>query len=144
MIGYAQVHLPKVASNHSSQQGLQKWDSTSIEALVKLRDFSDKRCATAFQRLFLVLDELSGWAEMCVCVDLLDKISVLTINLPRPQFSVFDLSREDLHAARNLVGLGIIISSWLANEARKELTRYREFGYWLHFGMLLISSDLWF
>ncbi|KAF9526443.1 anaphase-promoting complex, cyclosome, subunit 4-domain-containing protein [Crepidotus variabilis] len=97
-----------------SDRGLQKWESTLIEALVKLRDFGEKRCASAFQRLFLVMDELCGWSKL-------------------PHFSVFDLKAEDLHAARDLAGCGVVISSWLASEARKELTRYREFGYWLHF-----------
>jgi len=36
------------------------------EVLVKLRDFGERRCAPALQRLFLVVDELVGWAKMCV------------------------------------------------------------------------------
>lgn len=36
------------------------------EALVKLRDFGERRCAPALQRLFLVIDELVGWAKSLV------------------------------------------------------------------------------
>jgi anaphase-promoting complex subunit 4 len=34
------------------------------EALVKLRDFSEKKVAPAYQRLHLVLEELQGWAKL--------------------------------------------------------------------------------
>ncbi len=52
----------------------------------------------------------------------------------RPQFAVFQLDLEDLLASRDLAGRGIIIASWLAAEARKELSRFREFIHWLRFG----------
>jgi anaphase-promoting complex subunit 4 len=34
------------------------------EALVKLRDFSEKRVGPACQRLLLVLHEILGWAHL--------------------------------------------------------------------------------
>jgi anaphase-promoting complex subunit 4 len=43
-------------------KGIQKWESTVTDALVKLRDFSEKRVAPACQRLHLVLEELHGWS----------------------------------------------------------------------------------
>lgn len=45
-------------------KGLQKWESTVSEALVHLRDFSEKRLAPACQRLHVVLEELQGWSHL--------------------------------------------------------------------------------
>ena len=45
-------------------QGLQKWESTVVEALVKLRDFSELRVAPACQRLHLLLEEILGWSQL--------------------------------------------------------------------------------
>ncbi|KAF5370216.1 hypothetical protein D9615_010061 [Tricholomella constricta] len=45
-------------------KGIQKWESTMTEALVKLRDYSEKRIAPACQRLHLVLEELQGWSQL--------------------------------------------------------------------------------
>jgi anaphase-promoting complex subunit 4 len=45
-------------------QGIQKWESTVTDALVKLRDFSEKRVAPACQRVLVVLHEVLGWAQL--------------------------------------------------------------------------------
>ena len=45
-------------------KGIHKWESTLTEALVQLRDFSEKRLAPACQRLHLVLEELQGWSHL--------------------------------------------------------------------------------
>ena len=42
---------------------------------------------------------------------------------------------EDLHKARDLASRGIIIASWLAVKARNELPCFREFIYWLRYGV---------
>jgi anaphase-promoting complex subunit 4 len=53
-------------TNHTSvlSQGLQKWESTVVEALVKIRDFSELRVAPACQRLHLLLEEILGWSHL--------------------------------------------------------------------------------
>ena len=43
---------------------MQKWETTMTDALVKLRDMSEKRVAPALQRLYLLLQEGQGWAPM--------------------------------------------------------------------------------
>jgi len=45
-------------------QGIQKWESTVTEALIKLRDFAEKRIAPALQRLHVVLEEVQGWSRL--------------------------------------------------------------------------------
>jgi anaphase-promoting complex subunit 4 len=45
-------------------QGIQKWEMTVVDALVRLRDFSEKRVAPACQRLHLVLEEIQGWSHL--------------------------------------------------------------------------------
>lgn len=47
-------------------QGIQKWESIMSDALIKLRDYSEKRLVPACQRLHIVLEELQGWQKMCV------------------------------------------------------------------------------
>ncbi|KAG6879286.1 hypothetical protein C0992_003890 [Termitomyces sp. T32_za158] len=49
-----------------SERGILKWESTMTEALVKLRDHSEKRITPACQRLHLVLEEIQGWAQLSV------------------------------------------------------------------------------
>jgi anaphase-promoting complex subunit 4 len=44
-----------------AMQGIQKWESIMSDALIKLRDYSEKRLVPACQRLQLVLTELQGW-----------------------------------------------------------------------------------
>lgn len=56
--------LPARQLNESFSQGLQKWESTVGEALVKLRDYSGQRVVPACQRLHLVLEEVLGWSEL--------------------------------------------------------------------------------
>ncbi|KAL0571815.1 hypothetical protein V5O48_010145 [Marasmius crinis-equi] len=41
-----------------SERGIQKWESTVTETLVKLRDYSEKRFSPACQRLYIVLEEI--------------------------------------------------------------------------------------
>jgi anaphase-promoting complex subunit 4 len=45
-------------------QGLQKWESTVVEALLKLRDYSSRRVAPACQRVHILLQEVQGWAQL--------------------------------------------------------------------------------
>ncbi|KAJ7293596.1 anaphase-promoting complex, cyclosome, subunit 4-domain-containing protein [Mycena rebaudengoi] len=95
-----------------SERGIQKWESTVVDALVKLRDFSEKRVAPACQRLHLILEEVSGWSQL-------------------PQCKHFQLSTEELQICIDLTARGIFIASWLAAVARRELSRFNEFITWL-------------
>ncbi|KAF4572895.1 hypothetical protein EYR36_007405 [Pleurotus pulmonarius] len=97
-----------------SERGIQKWETTVSEALIKLRDFSEKRVAPAFQRLHLVLEEVEGWSLLS-------------------QYAAFEFSRDDVDACRHLCARGIVISSWLASVARRELRRFASFVAWLRF-----------
>ncbi len=45
-------------------QGLHKWETTVVDSLMKLRDFSEKRLAPACQRIHLVLEEVQGWSKL--------------------------------------------------------------------------------
>jgi hypothetical protein len=51
-----------------------------------------------------------------------------------PSFAAFELSGEDLKACLGAASKAILISSWLASVARRELARFKEFIKWLTFG----------
>ncbi|KAF9015181.1 anaphase-promoting complex, cyclosome, subunit 4-domain-containing protein [Cyathus striatus] len=105
-----------------SERGIQKWESTMTEALTKLRDYSEKRVSPACQRLHLVLEELRGWAL-----------------LPQ-QYREFELSRHELDTCLDFTSKAIIIASWLASVARRELSRFREFISWLRFESSVVNA----
>lgn len=96
------------SGDQMSDRGIQKWDSTVTEALIKLRDFSEKRVAPACQRIVLVLQEVLGWAQL-------------------PQLDSFELQKGEIEACLDLAGRAIVISGWLAAVARRELARFKEF-----------------
>ncbi|KAJ6604670.1 anaphase-promoting complex, cyclosome, subunit 4-domain-containing protein [Mycena vulgaris] len=95
-----------------SERGIQKWESSVTEAIVKLRDFSEKRVAPACQRLHLILEEVLGWSHL-------------------PQYAAFQLVTKDIETCIDLTGRAIFIASWLAAVARRELSRFKEFIMWL-------------
>jgi anaphase-promoting complex subunit 4 len=47
---------------------------------------------------------------------------------------LFDLPPEEIEKCLELMGRAIIIASWLASVARRELTRFKEFISWLKYG----------
>ncbi|KAJ6509555.1 anaphase-promoting complex, cyclosome, subunit 4-domain-containing protein, partial [Mycena vitilis] len=95
-----------------SERGIQKWESSVTEAIVKLRDFSEKRVAPACQRLHLVLEEVLGWSQLS-------------------QYAPFQLITQDIEICLDLTARAIFISSWLAAVARRELSRFQEFIKWI-------------
>ncbi|KAI0307739.1 anaphase-promoting complex, cyclosome, subunit 4-domain-containing protein [Multifurca ochricompacta] len=98
-----------------SERGLQKWESTVAEALVKLRDFSELRVAPACQRLHLVLEEILGWSQL-------------------PQmYGACELKKDDITQAMKMTSRAIFSASWLSAAARRELSRFKEFMRWLRF-----------
>ncbi|KAF8626535.1 hypothetical protein AX15_004838 [Amanita polypyramis BW_CC] len=104
-----------------SERGIHKWETVMTETLTKLRDFSEKRIAPACQRLHLALEELHGWSQL-------------------HQFNAFGLSVKDLTMCLDLTGRAVVITSWLASVARRELTRFREFISWLRFETSVIAN----
>lgn len=98
-----------------SERGLQKWESTVVEALVKLRDFSELRVAPACQRLHLLLEEILGWSQ-----------------LPRT-YGACELKKGDISRAMMMTSRAICSASWLSAAARRELSRFKEFMKWLRF-----------
>jgi len=60
----------------------------------------------------------------------------------RPRYAPFDMASNDIRICLELVGRAIVISSWLAAVARRELFRFKEFIKWLTFGgLLLVNFD---
>ncbi|KAG7099237.1 hypothetical protein E1B28_001101 [Marasmius oreades] len=98
-----------------SERGIQKWESTVTEALVKIRDYSEKRLSPACQYLYVVLEEVSGWSKLPTL------------------FSSFQIPGEIVEQSLILLKRGIILSNWLAATARRELNRFKEFISWLRF-----------
>ncbi|KAF9270239.1 hypothetical protein L218DRAFT_22909 [Marasmius fiardii PR-910] len=98
-----------------SERGIQKWESTVTEALVKLRDYSEKRFSPACQYLYVVLEEVSGWSKLPTL------------------FPSFQIPNEVVEQSLILLKHGIILSNWLAAAARRELNWFKEFISWLRF-----------
>ncbi|KAI5124653.1 hypothetical protein M0805_004261 [Coniferiporia weirii] len=106
----------------TSERGLQKWESTVGEALLKLRDYSEKRVAPACQRLHLLLEELRGWS-------LLPQI-----------YGKYEFSTGDIDSCLDLTARAIIIAAWLAATARRELYRFAEFMMFLRYETARLST----
>ncbi|KAF5375104.1 hypothetical protein D9758_000258 [Tetrapyrgos nigripes] len=98
-----------------SERGLQKWESTVTEALVKIRDYSEKRLAPACQRLYLVLEEARGWSFM-----------------PN-EYSLFEIPSVLVQQCMEATARAILLAAWLAALARRENSRFKEFIAWLRF-----------
>jgi anaphase-promoting complex subunit 4 len=43
---------------------MNKWESTVFEALLKVRDYAEKRVVPAAHRLHLMMEEVQGWAQL--------------------------------------------------------------------------------
>jgi len=56
------------------------------------------------------------------------------LRMVRPRYALFELPAEDIRRCLELTSRAIVISSWLAAVARRELTRFKEFISWLNFG----------
>ncbi|THV04922.1 hypothetical protein K435DRAFT_835171 [Dendrothele bispora CBS 962.96] len=97
------------------ERGLRKWESTVTEALVKIRDYSEKRLAPACQRLYLVLAEVKGWSLM-----------------PN-EYSLFEIPSYLVEQCMEAVARAIMLAAWLAASARRENNRFKEFMAWLSF-----------
>ena len=45
-------------------QGIQKWEAAILEALVRIRDYSEKLLIPATQRLYILMTEVRGWSQL--------------------------------------------------------------------------------
>ncbi|KAI0793487.1 anaphase-promoting complex, cyclosome, subunit 4-domain-containing protein [Abortiporus biennis] len=97
-----------------SDRGIQKWETIVTEALMKLRDYSEKRFAPACQRLHLVLQELQGWSQL-------------------QRYAPFALDLDKITRCIDMTTHAIICGSWLASASRKELVRFKEFILWIRY-----------
>lgn len=105
-----------------SERGLHKWETTVVDSLMKLRDFSEKRLAPACQRIHLVLEEVQGWSKL-------------------PEYALLELQSDDLATCIEHCNRAIILAAWLAATARREFTRFREFMSWLRFEILSANPN---
>ncbi|KAJ7591382.1 anaphase-promoting complex, cyclosome, subunit 4-domain-containing protein [Mycena floridula] len=105
-----------------SERGIEKWESTVTESLIKLRDMSEKRVAPACQRFHLVLEELYGCSQL-------------------PYYSLFNLEGEELRECLVLANRAITLSSWLASVARRELSRFKDFISWVRYEIIAINPS---
>ncbi|KAH8827987.1 anaphase-promoting complex, cyclosome, subunit 4-domain-containing protein [Flagelloscypha sp. PMI_526] len=122
--GHPSEPLSEFFSSHElmSERSLSKWDNTMSDALIKLRDYSEKRITPALQRLHIILEELKGWSSIA------------------PEYSIFDLNPDLLSNCLTVTKNGITIASWLASAARKEHLRFKEFFAWVRWVPDTISS----
>ncbi|KAF5390354.1 hypothetical protein D9757_002903 [Collybiopsis confluens] len=107
-----------------TERGLEKWDSAITIALVNLRDYSEKRLVPACQRLYLVLEEVRGWA------------SLPTI------YAAFDIPSETVSKCLIMLNQAILLASWLGAAARRELHRFREFMCWLRYETQILNPTV--
>lgn len=103
------------------------------DALIRLRDLSEKRVAPACQRLHIVLQEVQGWAALCVSVSLHCPF-LLNRTVTRPQYAVCNFKPFEVEACLEYTASAIFQASWLASVTRKELLRFKEFMKWIRYG----------
>ncbi|CAL1695872.1 unnamed protein product [Somion occarium] len=104
-----------------SERGILKWDQTVSEALVKLRDYSEKRLIPACQRIHLLLEETLGWSQL-------------------PEYAFCALKTDDIRTSLTLARSIIICASWLGATARRELIRFRDFLNWVRYEIARANS----
>jgi Anaphase-promoting complex, cyclosome, subunit 4 len=75
-----------------------------------------------------------AWMVVIVSLCAISTASAFGSGRTRPQYAVFDLPAEDVEDCLELAGRAIVISSWLAAVARRELFRFKEFICWLKYG----------
>ncbi|KAI0655069.1 anaphase-promoting complex, cyclosome, subunit 4-domain-containing protein [Cubamyces menziesii] len=109
------------SGEHMSERSIQKWETTMVEALTRLRDFSEKRVAPACQRLRLLLQEVQGWAAL-------------------PQYAACNFTVEEIDSCLDMTARAIVSSAWLAATARKELIRFKEFMKWLRYEITRVNA----
>ncbi|RPD82564.1 hypothetical protein L226DRAFT_451057 [Lentinus tigrinus ALCF2SS1-7] len=109
------------SGEHMSDRSIQKWETVMCEALIRLRDLSEKRVAPACQRLHLVLQDMQGWAAL-------------------PQYAQCKIKPADIEACLELTATAIFQASWLANAARKELLRFKEFMKWIRYETARVNA----
>ncbi|KAI0651841.1 anaphase-promoting complex, cyclosome, subunit 4-domain-containing protein [Trametes meyenii] len=102
------------SGEHMSERSMQKWETTVVDALTRLRDLSEKRVAPGCQRLRLLLQEVQGWAAL-------------------PQYAACNFNTAEVEACLDMTARAIVLSAWLAASARKELIRFKEFMKWLRY-----------
>ncbi|TFY75344.1 hypothetical protein EWM64_g8669 [Hericium alpestre] len=106
-----------------SERGLQKWETTVNEALMKLRDFAEQRVAPACQRFHIIMEEVLGWSQL-------------------PQFAICALQKEDIDFCLQMTSRAIVSANWLAATARRELSRFKEFMKWLRFEIANVNPTV--
>ncbi|TBU35229.1 anaphase-promoting complex, cyclosome, subunit 4-domain-containing protein [Dichomitus squalens] len=102
------------SGEHMSERSMQKWETIMTDALVRVRDLAEKRVAPACQRLYLLLQEVQGWAAL-------------------PQYAVCNLKMAEVESCLDLTAAVIFNSSSLAAASRKELLRFKEFMKWIRY-----------
>ncbi|KAJ3754331.1 anaphase-promoting complex, cyclosome, subunit 4-domain-containing protein [Lentinula raphanica] len=90
------------SSPQMSERGMQKWEAAVTDALVKLRDYSQRRLVPACERLHLVLEEVRGWAS-----------------LPGI-YAAFEIPSEIVNQCLAMLKQTILLGSWLTAAARRE------------------------
>ncbi|KAJ3970282.1 anaphase-promoting complex, cyclosome, subunit 4-domain-containing protein [Lentinula raphanica] len=103
------------SSPQMSERGMQKWEAAVTDALVKLRDYSQRRLVPACERLHLVLEEVRGWAS-----------------LPGI-YAAFEIPSEIVNQCLAMLKQTILLGSWLTAAARREHSRFKEFMAWLRY-----------
>ncbi|EMD42038.1 hypothetical protein CERSUDRAFT_42528 [Gelatoporia subvermispora B] len=110
------------SGDQMSERGLQKWESSVVDALTKLRNYAEKRVAPACQRLHLLLEEVQGWSQL-------------------PQYKACDFRTGDIDDSLQLVSRAIVIANWLAAATRREMIRFKEFMAWLRYETSRLNTD---
>ncbi|KAI0932220.1 hypothetical protein AcW1_000598 [Taiwanofungus camphoratus] len=109
------------SGDQMSERGLQKWESTVVEALTKLRDFAERRVVPACQRLHILLEEVQGWSQLS-------------------QYALCRIQPSEVQICLDLTSRAVVVASWLAATTRKELVHFKEFMIWLKYETSRVNS----
>ncbi|KAJ3554550.1 hypothetical protein NM688_g3049 [Phlebia brevispora] len=119
-----------------SERSLQKWESSVTEALIKLRDYANRRIVPACHRLHVFLQEVQGWSQL-------------------PQFALCKFHPTEVQTCLDLIGPSTDTAVWPQESARaanstsethSQTARHDllEVNEYLMSGLVVSSIDKWF
>ncbi|EGO30219.1 hypothetical protein SERLADRAFT_454537 [Serpula lacrymans var. lacrymans S7.9] len=90
------------------ERGIQKWESSVADSLMKIHEYSVKIIMPALQRAYILLEDVRGYSQL-------------------PQYAIFDLDTDEVSGCLNLIKQIVLLVKWLAAIAHRELYQFKQF-----------------
>ncbi|KAH7106349.1 anaphase-promoting complex, cyclosome, subunit 4-domain-containing protein [Auriculariales sp. MPI-PUGE-AT-0066] len=123
LTGKASDGLIDILSSPQQPVNLSRWEVTMTDALVRIRDYTERRVTPACQRLIVVMQEVRGWSQ-----------------LPHV-FGAFSISESHIVHAIAETRRAIELCAFLASTVRDELEGFKHFVSWLKTEMSNVVAE---